>query len=148
MKEKLWQVFINVIDVHSTVDEMMIVFPARVNFINTLREAFSYKSVLSSFSLFGFVFFWQKNIGVKAAHKILLKLTPISPNLSTQPKAQICWSTIAQQVGHLFFYWWLDCLFAPLGSLSVKAARKHVDYIDPWSRFYRIENKMFRHFLF
>jgi len=29
-------------------------------------------------------------------------------------------------------HWWLDCLFALLGSVGIKAAHKHVGEIDPW----------------
>jgi hypothetical protein len=49
-----------------------------VNFTNILRAAFSYKSFLHSFMClqFGFVIFWQKYLGAKAAHKMLVKLTP------------------------------------------------------------------------
>ena len=50
--------------------------PPCVNFTKILRAAFSYESVLSSFSLLRarFVFFWQKKIGAKAARKMLVKL--------------------------------------------------------------------------
>ena len=48
-----------------------------------------------------------------------------------QTWAQIKWSTAAQQAGQLFFYWWLDCLFALKGYVRVKAVCKHVDEIDP-----------------
>ena len=34
------------------------------------------------YSQFGFVFFWQNNIGAKAAHKMLVKLTPGRSNWS------------------------------------------------------------------
>jgi hypothetical protein len=46
-----------------------------VTFINFLLPPFSYKSALHSFylfSLFGFVIFWHKNIGAKAACKMLM----------------------------------------------------------------------------
>ena len=56
----------------------------------------------------------------------------ISSNLSSQYKAQICLRTASLQVSQLFFFSWLDCLFALLGSVHVKDARKHVDEIDPW----------------
>jgi len=48
-----------------------------VNFINILHWNFLYKIVLWRFSLlqFGFVVFWHKNIGAKAARKMLMKLT-------------------------------------------------------------------------
>ena len=51
--------------------------------------------------------------------------------LSAQCKLQIRWCIGEQQVGQLFFYWWLEYLFALFGSASVKTARKHVDEIDP-----------------
>jgi hypothetical protein len=49
-----------------------------VNFTNILGAAFSYKIFLRSFCelTFGFVIFWQKDFGAKAAHKMLVKLTP------------------------------------------------------------------------
>ena len=40
--------------------------------------------------------------------------------------------TAAPQVGQLFFYWWLDCLFALLGSAHLKSVGKHVVEIDHW----------------
>ncbi len=46
-----------------------------VNFTNILWAAFSYKSFSRSFQ-FWFVNFWQKDFGTKAAHKMLVKLTP------------------------------------------------------------------------
>jgi len=48
------------------------------NFINLLRERFLYESALRSFSLlhFGFKIFWQKYIGEKSVHEMLMKLTP------------------------------------------------------------------------
>ncbi len=47
-----------------------------VNFINILHEPFRYETLLRSFPLItvGFVIFWQKNIGEKAARKMLMKL--------------------------------------------------------------------------
>ena len=49
-----------------------------VNFTNNLWAAFWYKSVLSSFSVLTlrFVIFRRKDIGAKAARKMLVKLTP------------------------------------------------------------------------
>ncbi len=48
-----------------------------VNFINILRAPFSYESALHSFSPLTFCLcnFWQKNVGEKAACKMLMKLT-------------------------------------------------------------------------
>ena len=54
-----------------------------------------------------------------------MDLGSILSNLSKKGKAS------EQQVGQLFFFWWLDCLFALLGSASVKAASKHVNENDP-----------------
>jgi hypothetical protein len=34
---------------------------------------------------FGFVIFWQKDFGAKAAHKMLVKLTPDDSDVSRQP---------------------------------------------------------------
>ena len=50
-----------------------------VNFTNILRAPFSYKSLLSSFSVdkLRFDFFWRKDIGAKAARKTLVKLTKL-----------------------------------------------------------------------
>ena len=47
-------------------------------FTNILQAAFSYESVFAAFLYlqFGFVIFWQKNIGAKAACKMLMKLAP------------------------------------------------------------------------
>ncbi len=49
-----------------------------VNFTNILQTAFSYQSSLPPFMClqFGFVIFWRKDFGAKAAHKMLVKLTP------------------------------------------------------------------------
>jgi len=48
-----------------------------VNFINILCKHFSHKSVFTAFlySWFGFVIYCQKNIGAKAARKMLMKST-------------------------------------------------------------------------
>ena len=63
---------------HSPQSSVQIVSQSRVNFTNNLRAAFSYESVLSSFSVltFRFVIFQRKEIGAKAARKMLVKLTP------------------------------------------------------------------------
>ena len=57
---------------------MLVKLPPGVNFTNILRAAFSYESLLSSFSVdtLRFDFFWRKEIGAKAARKMLVKLTP------------------------------------------------------------------------
>ena len=49
-----------------------------VNFTNILRAAFHTKVLCAAFMClqFGFVIFWQKDFGAKAAHKMLVKLTP------------------------------------------------------------------------
>jgi len=49
-----------------------------VNFTNILRAAFSYEFFCAAFMclLFGFVLFWQKDFGAKAAHEMLVKLIP------------------------------------------------------------------------
>ncbi len=49
-----------------------------VKFTNILRAAFSNKSFCAAFMFlqFRFVIFWQKDFGAKAAHKMLVKLTP------------------------------------------------------------------------
>ncbi len=51
---------------------------AGVYFTNILRAAFSYESFFAAFMClqFGFVIFWRKDFGAKAAHKMLVKLTP------------------------------------------------------------------------
>jgi hypothetical protein len=42
---------------------------------------------------FGFVFFWQKDFGAKAAHKMLVKLTPGSQNWQLiSPHLILCFS--------------------------------------------------------
>ena len=50
-----------------------------VNFINILQAAFSNKSLLSSFFVLStkVCIFWQKEIGAKAARKILVILTAV-----------------------------------------------------------------------
>jgi hypothetical protein len=45
---------------------------------------------------FGFVIFWQKDFGAKAAHKILAKLTPGINHFSNQFSFQ----TVAHEIGH------------------------------------------------
>ncbi len=52
--------------------------PPGVNFTNILWAAFCMKVFYAVFLRlqFGFVIFWQKEFGTKAAHKILVKLTP------------------------------------------------------------------------
>jgi hypothetical protein len=52
-----------------------------VNFANILRAAFHTKVLYAAFMClqFGFLIFWQKDFGAKAAHKMLVKLTP-GPN--------------------------------------------------------------------
>jgi hypothetical protein len=52
--------------------------PPGVNFTNILQSAFCTKVFCAAFMClqFGFVIFWQKNFGAKAAHKMLVKLTP------------------------------------------------------------------------
>jgi hypothetical protein len=56
-----------------------------VNFTNILQAAFYYQSSLAPFMCLqiGFVIFWQKDFGAKAAHKMLVKLTPdrLQPSL-------------------------------------------------------------------
>ncbi len=49
-----------------------------VNLTNILRAAFSYECFLRSFYVIKIwdVIFWQKRFGAKAAHKMLVKLTP------------------------------------------------------------------------
>jgi hypothetical protein len=48
-----------------------------VNFTNILQAAFSYKVLCAPFMCLQFrsVNFWQKELGAKAAHKMLVKLT-------------------------------------------------------------------------
>jgi hypothetical protein len=53
--------------------------PPGVNFTIFLRAAFSYKSFFCAAFMclhFGFEIFWRKGFGAKAAHKILVTLTP------------------------------------------------------------------------
>jgi hypothetical protein len=51
---------------------------ADVNFTNISQAAFLYENFCAAFMClqFGFVSFWQKDFGAKAAHKMLVKLTP------------------------------------------------------------------------
>ncbi len=48
------------------------------NFTNILQAAFSYQSSLRTFYVLTIwvCIFWQKDFGAKAAHKMLVKLTP------------------------------------------------------------------------
>jgi hypothetical protein len=52
--------------------------PPGVNFTNILWAAFCLNVFCKAFIClqFGFVIFWQKDFGTKAAHKMLVKLTP------------------------------------------------------------------------
>jgi hypothetical protein len=49
-----------------------------VNFTNILQAAFSYQISLRTFYVLTIwvCIFWQKDFGAKAAHKMLVKLTP------------------------------------------------------------------------
>jgi hypothetical protein len=50
-----------------------------VNFTNILRAAFMVRKYFAQpllYLQFGFVILWQKDFGAKAAHKMLVKLTP------------------------------------------------------------------------
>jgi hypothetical protein len=47
-----------------------------VNITNILQAAFSCQSLIFMCLQFGFVIFWQKEFGKKAAHKMLVKLPP------------------------------------------------------------------------
>ncbi len=62
----------------SILDRGVLLHHAGVNFTNILRAAFSYESFCASFMClqFGFVIFWRKDFGTKAAHEMLVKLTP------------------------------------------------------------------------
>jgi len=53
-------------------------FQPSVNFTNILRASFCTKVFCAAFMglQFGFVIFWQNDFGAKAAHKMLVKLTP------------------------------------------------------------------------
>jgi len=51
-----------------------------VYFNNILRATFLYKSVSRNFFIFGFVIFWQKNIGANAVRKMLVELTTVQHN--------------------------------------------------------------------
>jgi hypothetical protein len=59
-----------------------------VNFTNILLAAFSYKSSLCSFYVLTIwvVNFWRKDFGAKAAHKMLVKLTPEFHDLQRDPE--------------------------------------------------------------
>jgi hypothetical protein len=54
-------------------------FGMTVNFTNILLAAFHTKVLCTAFMClqFGFVIFWQKDFDAKAAHKMLVKLTPV-----------------------------------------------------------------------
>jgi hypothetical protein len=63
---------------HKSTINRLAVLPPGVNFTNILQAAFLYKVFCAAFMClqFGFVIFWQKDIGTKAAHKMLVKLSP------------------------------------------------------------------------
>ncbi len=60
------------------VNGSLIIGSPGVNFTNILRAAFCTKVFCAAFMClqFGFVNFWQKDFGAKAAHKMLVKLAP------------------------------------------------------------------------
>ncbi len=71
---------------------------------------------------FGFVIFWQKEISAKACVYFTI---------------QHCWATFTNTDSKSAKrHWWLDCLFALLGSGHVKAALKHVGEIDNYSDYF------------
>jgi len=59
-----------------------------VNFTNILRAAFHTKVLCAAFMClqFGFVIFWWKDFGAKAAHKMLVKLSPGGKNTLASSK--------------------------------------------------------------
>jgi hypothetical protein len=61
--------------------EMLVKLTKVVNFTNILRDAFLHESVFRNFCAlrinFCFKLVWQKEIGAKAEHKILVKLTSL-----------------------------------------------------------------------
>jgi hypothetical protein len=59
-------------------NDVIFLFASGVNFTNILRAAFLYESFLRSFYVLTIwvCIFWQKDFGAKAAHKMLVKLTP------------------------------------------------------------------------
>ncbi len=77
------------------------------NFISILRVPFLFESVLHSFSLLTvwFCSFWRKNIGKKAARKILMKLT--TGHLYTY-KFFVCMS-FRQLFLVMFWLWQKNC---------------------------------------
>ncbi len=83
-----------------------------INFTNILLASFCTKMFCVAFLKlqFGFVIFWQKNIGAKAALKILVKLTPgfCSNVISVVPSSQAgrghstrCTRTIATKIWYV-----------------------------------------------
>jgi hypothetical protein len=59
-----------------------------VNFTNILRAAFHTKVLFTAFMClqFGFVICWWKDFGAKAAHKMLVKLSPGGKNTLASSK--------------------------------------------------------------
>jgi len=65
--------------------------------------------------------------GICAHKRMLMKLTP-GVNFTNILRAAFALKDPKSTKRH----WWLDCHFALLGSLPVKAFRKHVGEIEPW----------------
>ncbi len=66
-------------------------FQPGVNFTNILWTAFLYENLCTAFKCFqlGFVIFWQKDFGTKAANKMLVKLP--SGWIVQLVRSQQCW---------------------------------------------------------
>ena len=82
-----------------------------VNFINILLVYFLNKSALRSFSLIS-VWLWQKNIGAKAARKMLMKLTlgffetrtNANERVYAHLKVEVCLTHFFQHQKKTFFF--------------------------------------------
>jgi len=85
--------------------------------------------------LVGFTSFWCKEIGAKAARKMLMKLTT-GDRFHQHFTSSFCIRR-SQKCKKKQIIWPSPCLFVLLGSPFVKAAHKYVVEIDPWCPFHQ-----------
>jgi len=98
-----------------------------INFINILCSNFSYKSALNSFSLVTVWILWRKNIGAKAACKMLMKLTTGVNFTNLLCTAFIYPDPSAKKYSQAVI------LFGTFGIYEPKSCMLNVGEIDPWS---------------
>ena len=69
----------DLIQLLASIEELLDLFTIRLPIVTTFYDQLFYMQVLCAAFMclqFGFVIFWQKEISIKAAHKMLVKLTP------------------------------------------------------------------------